>query len=162
MIGNFVFKKSNLHIRTLFELVFHFLPSSWSVFENKGFLKEFVLFLMFITFPTSVSELSDGRGNENANILEVLRTRKDSNHFTTWEYYRWEYCQFKTALPGKFHFYNNFKTLQFLGRPFPPFVHEEWRKSTFKYMLTCKQGIFTTRFSPFALAYISHILYAIK
>ena len=49
---------------------------------------------MFIPFPALVSELSDGKGNENSKILEVLRTRKGSNHLIFWEYCR-ESCRSK-------------------------------------------------------------------
>ena len=76
---------------------------------------------MFIPFPALVSELSDGKGNENSKILGVLRTRKGSNHLIFWEYCR-ESWQVKTASPEKFHLYNKFKILEFHRRQFFPFV----------------------------------------
>lgn len=77
---------------------------------------------MFIPFPALVSELLDGKRNENSKILEVLRIRKGSNHLILWEYCRWESWQVKTASPEKFHLYNNFKILEFRRRQFFPFV----------------------------------------
>lgn len=111
-----------LHLKATYVLEWFltFFPtSSWSIFENKGFLKQFVLFLMFIPFPAFVSELPNGEGNENTEILKILRTRKGSNVPTVWEYCKWESSQAKLPPLGEFHLYNNFIILDFMAGSFP-------------------------------------------